>query len=80
MDGWDFAKLISIIISALFVGPGMFFMLSVISKWWDLNMSSNYLENRADREIKNLKQKIRVIGLENERQQLLKKLQELNGK
>lgn len=43
-------------------------------EWWGLNMSKDYLENRAENKVKNLRKKIRLIELEKEVLELEKKL------
>ncbi len=57
----------TILLTIVFVMPRFF-------DWVDLNLSKDYLENRAERKVRNLKMKIRVIELEKEAISLEKKL------
>lgn len=57
----------------------IFFGMPKALNWWDLNMSKDHLERRAEIKVKDLRSKIRVIELEQEALKLDKKLSDLSS-
>ena len=53
----------------------MFIGIPRLMDWYELNLSKDYLENRAERKVRDLKRQIRIIELKNEAVRLEKKLQ-----
>ncbi len=66
------------VVAVMFVT--IFFGMPRFMDWVDLNLDKNYMENRAERKVKDLKRQIRITDLENEAAALEKKIAERNEK
>ncbi len=65
-------------ISLVFMMLTMFMGIPKALNWWELNMSKDYLERRAEIKVREIRSKIRVIELEQEAVKLDKKLSDLS--
>lgn len=55
----------------------IFWCIPKVVSWFELNLSQDYLENRAEKKVRDLRKQIRVIELEKEAVGLEKKLGDL---
>jgi hypothetical protein len=69
-----FVSFIAVVSLGMVVVITMLFGIPKALDWWEMNMAKDYLENRAERNVRDLRKKIRVVELENESIELEKKL------
>ncbi len=88
MSSTPIGDLMSVIANVVCVFLCVFFFLSIlvgtiwgmpkVFKFIEMNISEDYLENRAEKKVKDLKSQIRVIELENEAEKLEKRLSDIS--
>lgn len=64
-------------ILVLSIFPTIVLGMPKLIDWYSLNMDRDYLENRAEKKVRDLRAKLRVIKLEEEASDLEKKLEEI---